>query len=117
MKIESNMTDEQILENIGERLAQLRLEKNLTQRELAYQAGVGIRTVQRMETGSVSIQFSGFLRICRVLDLIEKFELLIPEPIESPITKLKQRGKKRQRASGRTSANSKSVKWKWGDES
>ncbi len=117
MKIEINMADELILAELGGRLARLRLEKNLTQLQLAIEAGVGVRTVQRLETGSAATQLSGFLRICRVLGLVEKIELLIPEPVTSPIARLRQHGKKRQRASGRISTFTDSEKWKWGDES
>jgi transcriptional regulator with XRE-family HTH domain len=79
MKISAQRTDASILEELGERLASARLGKNLTQAALADQAGVSKRTVERLESGAVATQLSGFLRICRVLGLVEHFERLIPE--------------------------------------
>ena len=116
MKIENQMTDDRILLELGERLAHVRLEKNLTQNELARQAGVGLRTVQRLETGAVATQLSGFLRVCRALGLAERFEVVIPEAVASPIAQLKHYGKKRQRASRHTPPSGVAEKWKWGSE-
>ena len=40
MKIENDLTDESVLSELGARLERVRLERNLTQRELAARAGV-----------------------------------------------------------------------------
>jgi hypothetical protein len=69
-----------------------------------------------LESGSVATQLSGFIRVCRALDLVERFDLLVPEPVPSPVEQLKLRGRKRQRASARRKAKSSSKKWQWGDE-
>ena len=114
MKITKQATDEAVLSELGGRLAQVRLERNLTQAQLAEQAGVSKRTVERLESGSVATQLSGFIRVCRVLDLVERFDLLVPAPVPSPIEQLKLRGRKRQRASARRPAKVSSKKWRWG---
>ena len=106
MKITKQATDEAVLSELGGRLAQVRLERNLTQAQLAEQAGVSKRTVERLESGSVATQLSGFIRVCRVLDLVERFDLLVPEPVPSPVEQLKLRGRKRRRASARRRAKS-----------
>lgn len=111
------MSDERLLQLIGERLAQLRLAKNLTQEQLAEQAGLGLRTVQRLESGEAATQLSGFVRVCRALGLLERLDALIPEQAISPIAQLKLQGKKRRRASGRKTAASEPKKWKWGEPS
>jgi transcriptional regulator with XRE-family HTH domain len=116
MKILRQATDEAILSELGGRLAQVRLERNLTQSQLGALAGVSKNTVQRLETGSVATQLSGFIRVCRALDLVERFELLVPEPVPSPVEQLKLRGRKRQRASTRRKAEASPKKWQWGDE-
>ena len=113
----NQMTDEQLLVEIGNRLARMRLEKNLTQAELARQAGVGLATLQRLESGAVGTQLSGFLRVGRALGLLERLEAFIPEPQESPMALLKQQGKKRKRASGNPPETGDSGPWTWGDES
>ena len=116
MKIVEQATDEAILSELGGRLAKARLERNLTQSQLAAQAGVSKNTVQRLESGSVATQLSGFIRVCRVLDLVGRFELLVPEPVPSPVEQLKLRGRKRQRASARRGAKAPTAKWQWGAE-
>jgi transcriptional regulator with XRE-family HTH domain len=83
---------------------------------LADEAGVSKRTVERLEAGSTGTQVSGLIRVCRVLDLLERFDQLVPEPVASPIEQLKLRRRQRQRASGRRKAKVAPTKWKWGDE-
>jgi transcriptional regulator with XRE-family HTH domain len=116
MNIKTQATDAAILGELGERLAGERLERNLTQAQLATRAGVSKSTVQRLESGSVATRLSGFIRVCRVLNLVERFELLIPEPVPSPVARLKAGGKKRQRASAANSVAPAVKKWQWGDE-
>jgi transcriptional regulator with XRE-family HTH domain len=117
MKITAQATDQAVLNELGGRLAATRLERNLTQAQLAERAGVSKSTVQRLESGSVATQLSGFVRVCRSLALIERMNLLVPEPVPSPIQQLKLRGRKRKRASTARSSKASSRKWQWGDES
>jgi transcriptional regulator with XRE-family HTH domain len=114
VKITKLATDAVILGELGGRLAKIRLDRNLTQAELAMQAGVSKRTVERLETGEVATQLSGFIRVCRVLDLIERLDLLIPEPVSSPVAQLKLGNRKRQRASIKKPAEPSGKKWQWG---
>ena len=79
MKITSEASDGAVLAELGRRLARVRLAKNLTQAQLAEKADVAKRTVERLESGSVAPQLAGFVRICRALDLVERFEQLVPE--------------------------------------
>src|SRR3954465_4597774 len=99
MKISKQSTDETVLQELGGRLAQIRLDRNLTQAELAQQAGISKRTLERLESGEVATQLSAFIRVCRVLDLLEQFESLIPASGPSPIAQLKLGGRRRRRAS------------------
>jgi transcriptional regulator with XRE-family HTH domain len=114
MKITPNLADAGILQELGGRLAHARLERNLTQAALAEQAGVAKRTVERLESGEVATQLSGFLRVCRVLGLMERFDTLIPEAAPGPIAQLKMHGRRRQRARGKKAAAGKPQKWTWG---
>lgn len=116
MKITKQATDAAVLTELGHRLTRVRLEHNFTQAQLAEQAGVSQRTVQRLESGGVSPRLSGFLRVCRMLDLIERFDLLVPEPLPSPIEQLKLGGRQRQRASAPKAPNPSPKNWQWGDE-
>ena len=120
MDINEQATDETILSELGARLAQVRLERNLTQAQLAGQAGVSKRTVERLESGAVATQLSGFIRVCRALNLVERFDQLIPETAPSPIAQLKLQGRKRRRASAAKAVNKAakdlSAKWTWNDK-
>ena len=116
MKITKQATDAAVLTELGNRLTRVRLEHNFTQAQLAEQAGVSKRTVQRLESGDVSPQLSGFIRVCRTLDLIERFDLLVPEPLPSPIEQLKLGGKQRQRASAPKAPKASPKKWQWRNE-
>ena len=62
-----------------------KLYRQAMQAQLAEQAGLGLRTVQRLELGTAATQLSGFLRMCRVLGLVGRFEALVPEPAASPM--------------------------------
>jgi transcriptional regulator with XRE-family HTH domain len=81
-------------------MARARLARNLTQAGLAEQAGVSKRTLERLESGEVAMQLSGFVRVCRALGLAGRLESFIPETVPSPIAQLKMQGRTRQRASG-----------------
>ena len=116
MKIESQQTDESILLELGDRLANARLERNLTQAALAEQAGVAKRTIERLESGEVATHLSGFLRVCRALGLLERFDALLPEPKPGPMAQLKLYGRKRQRAAGKRGAAEKPKQWTWGEQ-
>jgi len=88
------------LAQLGSKLAALRVARNLTQAELAEQAGVSKRTVERLEAGATATQLSTFLRVCGVLGLEGRLAQLVPEPVDSPVAQLRQQRRTRQRASG-----------------
>ena len=116
MKITKQSTDALVLAELGGRLAQTRLNRNLTQAQLATEAGVSLRTIQRLELGAVATQLAGFVRVCRALDLIERFDLLVPEPVPSPVAQLKLGRRRRQRASRLRPPGAANAKWQWGNE-
>ncbi len=118
MKIDAHTTDGAVLGELGRRLARWRLERNLSQAEFAAEAGVGRRTVQRLEAGQ-SVQLMSLIRVLRVLGLLEALDRLIPEPAPSPIERLKLAGRERQRArrsSSEPAEPSEPAPWTWGDE-
>lgn len=116
MKITKQATDDVVLAELGGRLARVRLERNLTQGQVAEQAGVSKRTVERLESGAVATQLSGFIRVCRVLDVLERLDALVPEPVPSPVEQLKWRGRQRRRATSTKAATSPAPKWQWGNK-
>lgn len=120
MKWDDQVNDQRMLEVVGERLAAHRLAQNLTQAELAEEAGLGLRTVQRIETGETAANLAGFLRILRVLGLLGRFDALLPEPGPSPMEQLRLQGRRRQRATGKRGKGADRVEeerpeWTWGE--
>lgn len=109
-------SDDAILDELGERLAQRRLDKGLTQAELASQAGVGRATVERLEAGN-STQLTSLLRISRVLGVLNGLIYAVPKPGISPIDLVKLKSSERKRATGKRKTKEKPSKpWTWADE-
>jgi transcriptional regulator with XRE-family HTH domain len=114
-KLDANAGDDAILRELGARLSAIRIEKNVTQAALAEQAGVSKRSVERLESGEVAAQLSGFVRVCRALGLLERLDLLVPEAVGSPMLELKLQARKRQRASPQRAQRERTKKWSWGE--
>ena len=108
--------DDPLLAALGARLAGIRVARNMTQAQLAAEAGLGLRTIQRLEQGAAATQLSGFLRVCRVLGLLDQLDALIPEPAASPIAQLKLQKSRRQRASRAASKPAPKTDWTWGTD-
>ncbi len=105
------ISDDAIVSALGSRLMQLRLAQNCTQAQLAARAGVAKRTVERLEAGAAT-QLHNFVRICRALNIADNFELLVPQPVASPLDLLRLKGEQRVRASKtvKSSADTKYVR-------
>ncbi len=116
MKITKQTADDTVLAELGGRIARVRLERNFSQAQLANEAGVSKRTVERLEAGA-GAQLSGFVRVCRALNLLERFDAFVPEPVPSPVAQLKLQGKQRRRASTVKPVKAAGKKWQWGNES
>lgn len=96
MRIAAELTDIAIAQILGERIARYRIEAGLTQADLAERAGIGKRTVERMEAGR-GIELVTLIRVLRTLGALAGLEGLLPELPPSPIEQLKLRGKQRRR--------------------
>lgn len=118
MRLEESISDESALKELGRRLELARLDRNLSQAEVATRAGVGKSTVERLEAGGAA-QLSNFLRVLRVLNLLDALDRVLPDQQISPIQKAELAGRTRRRAShGRLAAEapSRSTPWQWGDK-
>ncbi|MBE0645489.1 MAG: helix-turn-helix domain-containing protein [Bacteroidetes bacterium] len=78
-------------------LERIRLSKNITQAQLAVQAGVSVRTVRRMENGE-GVSLETFIRVLTVLGGRERLASLLPNPPEDSPAGLTLDGYARQRA-------------------
>jgi DNA-binding XRE family transcriptional regulator len=114
MRIEKQLTDEKILEELGSRVAQRRIQTGLTQSELAEEAGVSRATLVRIEDGQET-RMSTMIRILRRLDLLSGLDQAIPEAQLGPMDQLKQREELPQRVS-RKRRKERQKPWLWGDQ-
>lgn len=115
MAISTLSTDQAILEELGQRLASIRVRTNLTQATLAEQAGISKPTLERMEVGR-DAKLSSLIRVLRVLDLLDVLDHSIPAAKASPMQQLKTKGKQRKRASSPSAEIKESKPWSWGVE-
>jgi transcriptional regulator with XRE-family HTH domain len=121
MQITNGLTDDAVLEELGSRLARARLERDLTQQQLAQEAGISVDTVRRLERKQ-SITLTALLRILRALGQLDVLDLVLQAELPSPIEQLERERRRRQRASGAHSRARKSPPhaepgaWDWGGE-
>ncbi len=113
--------DDEVLAELGRRLAPERPNRNQTQASLAEEAGLSLSSVKRIEAGA-STQFVAVIRMLRALGLLDNLDGLLPEPQLSPLDALARRGKERQRARGPRHDRAEPEEgdgpdWSWGDES
>lgn len=113
MRIE-DQAEPAVLAELGERLSQARLDRNLTQEDLAQAAAVSKRTIERLETGQ-SVQLSNLTRVLRALGLLRNLDQLVSPVGPRPIEQLKHQGKTRRRASAAKGEGTGA--WSWGDKS
>lgn len=98
---------------IGRRLEALRLAQNVSQAELAAEAGISRRTVTRLEAGE-GISLDTLIRVMRALGIAGRLDALITPPEVRPIERIRLKGRQRQRA--RPASRSQPTEWTWGDE-
>jgi putative transcriptional regulator len=58
-----------ILKQLGERVRTLRIERDLTQKELAYACDKEKQSIQRLEAGNVNPSYIFLLQICEGLEI------------------------------------------------
>lgn len=92
------MSDPAIVKEICNNIKQIRLNKNISQAELANLSGLNRVTISRLEAGR-SATILSVIQVLRALDKLEILNAFITEPEISPIKLLQQRETQRQKAS------------------
>jgi len=115
MNISNLNTDSAILKELGNRLARVRIRRNMTQASLAKQAGISKPTLERIEAGR-DAQVSSLIRLLRVLDMLSVLDDTIPAAKASPMERLRTGGKTRKRASSPAQDTKEAKPWSWKDE-
>lgn len=112
-------SNDAVLAELGRRLERQRLARNLTQKQMAEQAGIGRATLQRLERGE-SVQTTSMIKLLRALDLLQSLDGALPQTIERPILQLererRQQPRRRARARGRMPSRPAERIWRWGEE-
>ena len=98
---------------LGRRLEALRLSKNRNQSQIAQEAGVSRRTITRLENGQ-GVSLDTLIRVMGALGVVDRFQLLLPDPAIRPIDRVRLKGSQRKRA--RPSSTSDAGPWQWADE-
>ncbi|GGW87374.1 helix-turn-helix transcriptional regulator [Alteromonas halophila] len=98
-----------ITQELGSRLKRARLNKNLTQQEVADKVGVARRTLVAAEQGNARLDT--FVGIMQILGVADQLNLFLPEQDISPLQLAKLKGKQRQRASGHLSPDEDMEQW------
>ena len=115
MKITKLTPDNHILSEFGQRLAKIRKQQGLSQTALAEQAGLGVATLRRIESGTDS-QLGSWIKLLKALDLGSTLDTILPEQFNSPMTEtLRERQAKYKPGSG-TARNKSTDTSVWGDE-
>lgn len=97
MDITNQSTPQATLKELTARFERFRVESGLTQSQLAAQAGVSKRIVERIENGC-DLQITTLVRLLRVLRLADRLDQLIPEPTVSLMDMLKGKTEAPKRA-------------------
>ena len=107
----SDLSDTVIVKRLGAFVKQQRLQLDLTQKDLAVNAGVGLRTLIGIEGGSTNMTVLTMIQLLRALNsltVLSEFE--IREEI-SPLLLAQSELKRRKRASKGKVLNKKKSDW------
>lgn len=107
-------TSEQIESALCKRLESIRLTRNMTQVQLAKEAGVSPRTIGRLEKGQ-GVSVDTFIRVLTALGIQQNLEALLPDPTVRPIERIGIGGRERKRARPTSPSSSEIATWSWAD--
>jgi len=92
------MSDSAIVKEIGRLIKRNRMQKNITQQELADKIGLNRSTISEMENGRASSLLS-FIVVLRGLEKLDTLSFFANIPTISPLKMAKKEGLIRKRAS------------------
>lgn len=107
-----NLSDAAIVRELGEKLKQIRLNKNLTQHALAKISGLNRATISQLENGRAATLLT-LVQVLRALNKLEVFNIFSEETEISPLQMVKLKKQGRQRASNKKVAEKKEGESEW----
>lgn len=93
-----SLSDKYIARELGKRLKTLRLQKNITQKELAEATTLSLNSIKSLEAGRGKL--ATLIAVLRALEALDHLNDFIPEISVSPLQLAKMHGRVRKRASG-----------------
>lgn len=106
-------TSNQIEAALCKRLESIRLSRNMTQRQLAEEAGVSPRTIGRLEKGQ-GVSLDTFIRVLTALRIQQGLGDSLPDPAVRPIERVGAGTGERKRARPARTSHEPPA-WSWGD--
>ena len=104
------LSDEEVIQEITQRVKQRRLNLNITQEALSEKAGVHVQTIKNFESGKTTTLLT-FIQILRAFGDLNSLDTFLPDPGISPVQLLKLKGKERERASGSSKDKKDQSEW------
>jgi transcriptional regulator with XRE-family HTH domain len=114
MILNEKKSDKAAIRELGSRIGRIRLSRNLTQANLAREAGASVSSIKRLEAGE-NTSLDTFIRVLMALNLEDHLSGLLPNPDVRPVERIKREGHERKRARG-PGATVKATEWAWGEE-
>jgi transcriptional regulator with XRE-family HTH domain len=111
----TKLTDDVVLESLGAGLQRERLSRNLSQAQLATEAGVTRDTIRRLEAGE-SVSTLTLVRVLKALGMEGSLGSLVPGRGPGPLEQLDSGPAGRQRARASARHGGPVSEWRWGDE-
>lgn len=106
-------TTSEILNGLGERISDYRVARNLTQAELAAEAGIDRTTISRLEQGKGTLDT--LARVLIALGVEERLLEIVPGTQLNPLETKSRRGQQRKRV--RKSAEpAQTDHWTWAED-
>jgi putative transcriptional regulator len=96
-------SDQAIGQQVGARIQELRLKKNISLEAMAQNAGISRQTLHLLLSQGKGTLIN-LIAVLRAMGELERLSSLLEEVRPSPLQIIRMEGKKRQRASGRRSA-------------
>lgn len=90
MKIETEMQERLISEELSYRFKQYRINYPMTMAELSEKSNVSIGTIVRFENGN-DIGFLNLIKLMKALELARNLDQLVPDPVVIPSAQTDER--------------------------
>lgn len=110
MKIDNDMNEQAVLNELAARFKQTRIDSSITREELADRAMVSVSTISRFESGN-DIGLKNLLKMMMALNNVSGIDAFIPDVFDRPSYHVENVVIRK-----RAVRNKRKTDWVWGDE-